>query len=58
MMKDGLKLKFQQNPQMLEKLLSTGNRMIVEFSEKDRYWGDGGDGTGKNRLGVILVELR
>ena len=58
MMKDGLRLKFAQNPQMLEKLLSTGSRVIVEFSEKDSYWGNGGDGSGKNRLGVLLMEIR
>lgn len=43
---------------MLQKLLSTGTREIVEFSEKDAYWGNGGDGSGKNRLGVLLMEVR
>ena len=23
-----------------------------------RYWGDGGDGTGKNRLGFVLMQVR
>lgn len=26
--------------------------------EHDSYWGDGGDGSGKNRLGVLLQKLR
>jgi predicted NAD-dependent protein-ADP-ribosyltransferase YbiA (DUF1768 family) len=24
----------------------------------DRYWGDGGDGSGKNMLGKILMRVR
>jgi N-glycosidase YbiA len=30
----------------------------VEHTRNDAYWGDGGDGTGKNRLGQLLMELR
>ena len=36
----------------------TGNAGIVEHTEKDRYWGDGGDGSGENRLGQILMRGR
>ena len=57
-MKDGLKLKFEQNPKLLEVLLATGNRKIVEHTKTNNYWGDGGDGSGKNRLGVLLMEVR
>jgi ribA/ribD-fused uncharacterized protein len=57
-MKDGVKLKFTQNPKLLELLLSTKNRTIVEHTVNDSYWGDGGDGSGQNRLGNILMELR
>ena len=39
-------------------LLGTGNATIVKHTEKDRYWGDGGDGSGKNRLGQILMRVR
>ena len=38
--------------------MSTGEREIVEFHERDKYWGNGGDGSGKNRLGVLLMEVR
>ena len=31
---------------------------IMEHTEKDAYWGDGGDGSGKNMLGRILMEVR
>ena len=38
-------------------LLSTGNQVLIEHSN-DRYWGDGLDGTGQNKLGKILMEVR
>ena len=30
----------------------------MEHTDNDNYSGDGGDGSGLNRLGVLLVELR
>ena len=39
-------------------LLATGDSTIVEHTENDAYWGDGGDGSGKNRLGQILMRVR
>jgi ribA/ribD-fused uncharacterized protein len=39
-------------------LLSTGNQLIVENSPVDYYWGCGADGSGKNMLGKILMEVR
>ena len=39
-------------------LLSTGNAEIVEYSDKDYYWGRGKDGAGANMLGKLLMELR
>ena len=39
-------------------LLGTGDAVLVEHTEKDSYWGDGGDGSGKNRLGHLLTALR
>lgn len=38
-------------------LLSTGDEEIVEYSRKDRYWGQYG-GKGLNRLGELLMRLR
>lgn len=57
-MKKGLTLKFVENRELLGKLMSTGNRKIVEHTVNDKYWGDGGDGSGKNRLGILLMEVR
>jgi ribA/ribD-fused uncharacterized protein len=49
---------FGQHAELGEILLHTGDAMIVEHTEKDAYWGDGGDGSGKNMLGRILMEVR
>jgi ribA/ribD-fused uncharacterized protein len=50
--------KFDQHQDLREKLLSTGNKRLVEHTSRDSYWGDGGDGKGKNRLGNLLMEVR
>lgn len=50
--------KFNQHPELRELLLSTGDAKLVEHTENDSYWGDGGDGSGKNRLGQILMQVR
>jgi hypothetical protein len=31
---------------------------LVEHTENDSYWADGGDSSGKNMLGKILMEVR
>jgi predicted NAD-dependent protein-ADP-ribosyltransferase YbiA (DUF1768 family) len=54
-MKTGLRYKFSQSLALKEKLLGTGEKPIVEHTENDSYWGDGGDGSGLNRLGKILM---
>lgn len=50
--------KFSQHEELRELLLSTGDARIVEHTENDDYWGDGGDGSGKNMLGRLLMEVR
>jgi ribA/ribD-fused uncharacterized protein len=50
--------KFQQHPKLKELLLSTGDRTLVEHTKNDSYWGDGGDGTGRNQLGITLMKVR
>ncbi|QDV67688.1 Swarming motility protein YbiA [Rosistilla carotiformis] len=57
-MRVALYAKFTQHPDLRELLLGTGDAMIVEHTKNDGYWGDGGDGTGRNMLGQMLVELR
>ncbi|WP_338137336.1 NADAR family protein [Vibrio kanaloae] len=50
--------KFRQNHRFARFLVNTGDSVIKEHSHKDHFWGDGGDGTGENRLGEILMEMR
>ena len=57
-MREALRAKFTQHTDLRELLLGTGDATLVEHTRNDRYWGDGGDGTGKNRLGLLLMELR
>lgn len=53
-----VRAKFDQHPDLTTKLLATGEDEIIEDSASDRYWGNGKDGTGKNRLGQIHVQVR
>jgi N-glycosidase YbiA len=57
-MREAVWAKFTQHDDLREILLGTGDATIVEHTEKDSYWGDGGDGSGKNMLGQILMEVR
>lgn len=57
-MKEALLAKFSQHNYLAELLLSTGNSKLVEHTENDSFWGDGGDGKGKNMLGYLLMEVR
>lgn len=58
LMREALYAKFTQHPSLRSLLLSTGDATLVEHTSNDAYWGDAGDGTGKNRLGLLLMELR
>lgn len=57
-MRTALHAKFTQHRSLRALLLGTGEAVLVEQTKNDSYWADGGDGTGKNRLGVLLMELR
>lgn len=57
-MREALYAKFTQHPDLTDKLLETGNARLVEHTKNDSYWGDGGDGIGKNMLGQLLMEVR
>ena len=57
-MKKLVKCKFDQHPDLKEKLLNTGDRLLIEGNTwNDTFWGVC-KGKGKNTLGNILMELR
>ena len=57
-MYDACLAKFSQHPDLKQLLLSTGDAIIIEHTKNDNYWGDGGDGTGRNQLGKTLMRVR
>lgn len=57
-MRKAVHAKFLQHPDIKEILVATGDAMLVEHTTNDAYWGDGGDGRGRNMLGQILMEVR
>ena len=52
------KAKFNQNPELKDNLIRSGLRPIIQHTRGDHFWGDGGDGSGRNKLGKILTSLR
>ena len=59
--------KFNQNPELKEKLLKTGNKLIYEAMNYDKRWGTGfdienslknKDKWGENRLGKAIMRVR
>lgn len=57
-MYNALKCKFTQHPKLTNQLLSLKDCQIIEHTENDSYWGDGGNGSGQNRLGILLMQVR
>lgn len=50
--------KFSRYPELKKLLLSTGTAKIFEHTKNDCYWGDCGDRTGQNKLGILLQKIR
>jgi hypothetical protein len=57
-MREAVLAKFTQHADLRAVLLGTGDALIIEHTSNDSYWGDGGDGSGRNRLGQILMSVR
>ncbi len=53
-----LRAKFTQHADLRDILLGTGSETLVEHTTNDRYWADGGDGSGANMLGKLLMRVR
>lgn len=50
--------KYLQNTNLMAQLKATGTSTVVEHTARDRRWGDGGDGSGTNWLGQVLMHVR
>jgi ribA/ribD-fused uncharacterized protein len=57
-MKEIVRAKFTQHLKLQDDLLRTKDAVLVEHTSRDKYWGDGGNGSGANHLGKLLMELR
>lgn len=57
-MKEILRIKFNQDIHCKNILISTGDKHLIEHTTRDSYWGNGGNDTGLNRLGLLLMEVR
>jgi len=57
-MREAVLAKFSTHETLKKQLVATGDEQLIENAPKDYYWGCGADGSGKNRLGEILMETR
>ena len=57
-MRQAVAAKFDQNPDLADRLRATGTAESVEDSATDAFWYVGPDGTGQNWLGRVLMEVR
>ena len=53
-----LEEKFNQNEHLKDLLIRTGDKKLYEHTNNDRFWGDGGDRKGQNKLGMLLMQVR
>ena len=53
-----LRAKVEQHEYVRRKLLATGDRILVEDSWRDDFWGWGPNRDGKNMLGKLWMEVR
>ena len=57
-MLEALRAKFSQHQELRELLIGTADAELTEHTANDSYWADGGNGSGRNRLGELLMEVR
>jgi ribA/ribD-fused uncharacterized protein len=57
-MRAAVRRKFETHADLRAVLLGTGDEELVENAPGDYYWGCGADGSGRNMLGRILMEVR
>ena len=57
-MRKALLCKFKTHADIRVILLATGDEEIIENAPHDYYWGCGTDGSGRNMLGYLLMQVR
>lgn len=57
-METAVRAKFDQHEILRSLLLHTKKAALYEHTTLDCYWGDCGDRTGQNKLGLLLMRLR
>lgn len=56
-MEEAILLKFRQNANLQEMLLSTGDAPLIYADTEDTYWGEGPDHNGMNNLDLLLQHI-
>lgn len=54
----GMYIKCRTFPEIAEALMASGDLPILDTSNFDYFWGCGRDGRGKNRFGLVLMDIR
>ena len=60
-MRGVLVAKIEQNPELARRLEATRDAYLIEHNPvkgRDAFWSDDHDGTGKNMLGILWMEIR
>jgi ribA/ribD-fused uncharacterized protein len=57
-MERAVRAKFEQHGDLRGLLLATGDEDLAEAAPNDYYWGIGQDGSGQNKLGLLLMQIR
>ena len=57
-MRDVLRAKFNQHEDLKQRLIDTGDVVLIEDSKTDNFWGVGRYMRGQNKLGELLMQVR
>ena len=57
-MRKAVKAKYSMNTNLRRALFKTQNTLVIEDSMTDEFWGIGQQGSGKNWLGILLMDCR
>ena len=57
-MERAVRRKFELHAELRDLLLQTGEEDLAEAAPNDYYWGIGAEGSGQNKLGLLLMRIR